>query len=306
MKTRSQEARRLLASCRLCPRKCGANRLKGEPGYCRGGLLPKVASFNAHHGEEPPISGTRGSGTIFFAGCNLRCAYCQNWPISQQGQGREVDFLEMAGMMLSLQERGCHNINFVTPSHVVAQILIALEIATGRGLAIPLVYNTSGYDSPEALSLLDGVIDIYLPDIRYEDGAASLACSDAADYPAVNRASLKEMWRQTGPLQLDGDGVAQRGMLVRHLVLPNGLSQTREALAFLAKIISPEVYLSLMSQYFPAHRANAIPELARHITTEEYWQALDWLEEFGLENGWRQELDDSGGGPKERIVKDNH
>lgn len=300
---RSQEAEKLLASCTLCPRACRADRRWGRTGYCRSGRLPAVASYNAHHGEEPPISGSRGSGTIFFSNCNLACAYCQNWPISQLGQGKEVSFEDLAGMMLELQERGCHNINLVTPSHMVAQILISLELAAGRGLRIPLVYNSSGYDSLDALSLLDGLVDIYMPDIRYLDPVVSKRYSDAADYPQTVRQSLKEMWRQVGPLQLDDDGIARRGMLVRHLVLPNGLSQSLECLEFLAKEISPQVYLSLMAQYFPAHKAPGMPELARGVTAEEYQKAVDRAGELGFANGWFQDLDHSGGGPGGRIVK---
>jgi putative pyruvate formate lyase activating enzyme len=301
---RRQEAEKLLAFCNLCPRRCGVNRRYNNNGICRSGYLPVVSSYNAHHGEEPPISGYGGSGTIFFANCNLSCAYCQNWPISQLGQGREVTFDRLAGMMMELQERGCHNVNFVTPSHMAAQILITLERAVPLGFKLPLVYNSSGYDSLDALRLLDGVIDIYLPDIRYSDPMVSQKYSGAGDYPEVDRVALKEMWRQVGQLQVDQQGVACRGMIVRHLVLPNGLSQTRHALEFLAQDISPQVHLSLMAQYFPTHRASSFPELARHINQDEYQQALGWLEELGLENGWHQELDESGGGPSDRIVKD--
>ncbi len=240
LKKRAREAGDLLASCTLCPRNCGVNRLQGQLGFCRSGFLPTVSSYNAHHGEEPPISGTRGSGTIFFSHCNLSCCYCQNWPISQLGQGQEVTVERLAGMMMELQQRGCHNINFVTPSHMTAQILMALEIAVPQGFNLPLVYNTSGYDSLDSLKLLEGVIDIYLPDIRYTDPRAAERYSGAGDYPAVNQAALKEMWRQVGELQLDDQGIAFRGMLVRHLVLPNGLSQTKEALKFLAGEISPQ------------------------------------------------------------------
>jgi len=303
LKKRAREAGDLLASCTLCPRNCGANRRQGQLGFCRSGFLPTVSSYNAHHGEEPPISGTRGSGTIFFSHCNLSCCYCQNWPISQLGQGQEVSCERLAGMMMELQQRGCHNINFVTPPHMTAQILMALEIAVPQGFNLPLVYNTSGYDSLDSLKLLEGVIDIYLPDIRYTDPGAAERYSGAGDYPAVNQAALKEMWRQVGELQLDGEGIAFRGMLVRHLVLPNGLSQTREALKFLAREMSPKAHLSLMSQFFPAHKANQTAELGRSISLEEYQQAVEWAEEFGLENGWHQELDDTGGGPPDRIVK---
>ena len=303
LKKRAREAGDLLTSCALCPRNCGANRRQGQLGFCRSGFLPTVSSYNAHHGEEPPISGTRGSGTIFFSHCNLSCCYCQNWPISQLGQGQEVSCERLAGMMIELQQRGCHNINFVTPSHMTAQILMALEIAVPQGFNLPLVYNTSGYDSLNSLKLLEGVIDIYLPDIRYTDPRAAERYSGAGDYPAVNQAALKEMWRQVGELQLDDEGITFRGMLVRHLVLPNGLSQTKEALTFLAGEISPQVHLSLMSQFFPAHKANQTAELGRNISREEYRQAVEWAEEYGLENGWHQELDDTGGGPPDRIVK---
>jgi len=299
---RCRKAEELLSSCCLCPRRCGVNRREGQKGFCRSGRLPVVSSYNAHLGEEPPISGTKGSGTIFFANCNMACVYCQNWPISQLGQGQEASFERLAGMMLELQERGCHNVNFVTPSHMTAQILLALRLAAGQGFRLPLVYNSSGYDSPESLSLLDGVVDIYLPDIRYCDPGSSKKYSQAPDYPAVCQQALKEMWRQAGELKTDQEEIAQKGMIVRHLVLPNRLSQTREALAFLANEISPAVHLSLMSQYFPIHQALDIPELSRRITAEEYRQAVEWLEELGLENGWHQELDDSGGGPADRIV----
>jgi len=304
LRKRSQEAEKLLASCALCPRACGINRRDGEIGHCRSGYLPKVSSWNAHHGEEPPISGTRGSGTIFFANCNLACAYCQNWPISQLGQGREVSLDDMAGMMLELQGRGCHNINFVTPSHMAAQIVMALEMAAGKGLRIPLVHNSSGYDSMSALRLMDGLVDIYMPDIRYLDPAVSQEYSDAADYPEAAKKALREMWRQVGPLQLDERGIAYRGMLVRHLVLPNNLSQSNECLEFLASGISPKVHLSLMAQYFPAHRAASMPELSRCLQEEEYRTVVDRAEKLGFENGWFQELDRSGGGPGGRIVKD--
>jgi putative pyruvate formate lyase activating enzyme len=304
LEERCREAEEHLSACLLCPRRCGTDRSQNQKGFCRSGYLPIVSSYNAHLGEEPPISGTRGSGTIFFANCNLACVYCQNWPISQMGQGQEVSFERLAGMMLELQARGCHNINFVTPSHMTAQILLALPIAIEQGFRLPLVYNTSGYDSQNSLKLLDGVVDIYLPDIRYCDPDSAGKYSQAPDYPKVCRAALKEMWRQAGELHLDESGLAQKGLIVRHLVLPNKLSQTREALDFLAHEISPLVHLSLMAQYFPAHQTAVMPELNRRLTDEEYRQALDWLEELGLENGWHQELDDSGGGPAGRIVRD--
>ena len=299
-----REAEVLLSSCCLCPRQCGVDRTHGQKGFCRSGCLPIVSSYNAHMGEEPPISGSKGSGTIFFANCNMACAYCQNWPISQLGQGQKVSFERLAGMMLELQERGCHNINFVTPSHMTAQILLALPIAVKQGFNLPLVYNSSGYDAQISLKLMDGVVDIYLPDIRYCDPDASERYSQAPDYPAVCRAALREMWRQAGALQTDREEIAQKGMIIRHLVLPNQLSQTREALSFLAGEISPAVHLSLMAQYFPAHQTKSMPELDRRLTSGEYREALGWMEELGLENGWHQELDDSGGGPSDRIVRE--
>lgn len=301
---RSQEARELSTSCSLCPRNCGVNRRNDQKGFCRSGYLPVVSSYNAHMGEEPPVSGARGSGTIFFANCNMACVYCQNWPISQLGQGQEVSFDRLAGMMMELQERGCHNVNFVTPSHMTAQILLSLPLAVEKGFNLPIVYNSSGYDSLTSLRLMEGVVDIYLPDIRYCDPEASEKYSQAPDYPAVCRAALKEMWRQTGELETDQKRIAQKGMIVRHLVLPNRLSQTREALTFLAKEVSPQIHLSLMAQYFPAHQTAATPELDRRLTNQEYRQALDWLDELGLENGWHQDLDDSGGGPSDRIVRE--
>ncbi len=303
LQKRSRMAHESMDSCVLCPRKCMVNRLQGHLGFCRSGFLPKISSYNVHHGEEPPISGTRGSGTIFFSHCNLACCYCQNWPISQQGQGREVSCERLAGMMLELQERGCHNINLVTPSHMAAQILMALEIAIPHGFNLPLVYNTSGYDSLDTLKLLEGSVDIYMPDIRYTDPGAAERYSGAGNYPAVNKAALREMWRQVGELKVDDGGIAFKGMLVRHLVLPNGLSQTKDALKFLSTQISPHVHLSLMSQFFPAHKANQGNELGRPISQEEYRQALAWVEGYGLDNGWHQELDDTGGGPPDRIIK---
>lgn len=305
LKRRSQEAKKLLASCSLCPRECKAARLQGQLGNCKTGYLPKLASYNVHHGEEPPISGTRGSGTLFFANCNLHCVYCQNWPISQKGQGRKVSIKELAEIMIELQKRGCHNINFVTPSHMTAQILMSLQEAIPLGFHLPLVYNSSGYDSLTSLKMLDGVIDVYLPDLRYTDNDAADKYSGARDYPGVNRAALKEMWRQVGPMQFDKDGIAFRGMLVRHLILPNGKSQTKSALEFLSKEISPQVYLSLMTQYFPGYMANQIPELNRNLYEKEYQAALGWIDEYGLEYGWHQELDNCCGGPKGRIIKDS-
>ena len=279
-----------LAACDICPRLCGVNRLRGELGYCRAGALARVAAWNVHPWEEPPISGTRGSGTIFFSHCTARCQFCQNYPISQLGVGQDADAQRLAGMMLELQGRGCHNINFVTPSHYVPQMLEALPIAIGGGLRIPLLYNTSGYDRFETLRLLEGVIDIYLPDAKYTDDAVARRLSGFVDYVAHNRAALIEMHRQVGSdLLLDEQGIAARGMVVRHLVLPHGLSQTAEVLRWLAENLSPHIYVSLMAQYFPAYKLVDDLELGRGITLDEYEAALDAFDAAGLENGWKQE-----------------
>lgn len=286
-------ARQRLAACDVCPRACGVNRLRGAEGYCRAGALVRVASWNVHPWEEPPISGERGSGTIFFSHCTARCAFCQNWPISQSGSGKEVPPERLGGMMLELQRRGCHNINLVTPSHYVPQILAGIDAAARGGLRIPILYNTNGYDALETLRLLDGVVDIYLPDAKYADDAVARRLSGFVDYTRHNRAALLEMARQVGvELQCDADGIATRGMVVRHLVLPNGLSQTPAVLHWLAENLGRGVYLSLMAQYFAAHRAVNDPELGRRISPEEYDAALEALEAEGLENGWRQELDE--------------
>ncbi len=280
----------LLGSCRVCPRECGVNRLKNDKlGFCRSGLNPIISSVSPHHGEEPPLSGTRGSGTIFFTNCNLKCAYCQNYPISQMGNGTERTVGELACQMLSLQEQGCHNLNLVTPTHFMPQILKALGIARERGFNLPIVYNTSGYESLETLGLLNGIVDIYLPDMRYSDNDAGMKYSIAPDYPEINRAAVKEMYRQVGNLVLDEHGVAQRGLIIRHLVLPGALSGTEGVMKFLAGEISKDVYISLMSQYFPAYRARELKEINRRITPEEYEDAWQIMLKYGLENGWVQE-----------------
>ncbi|MBM3335453.1 radical SAM protein, partial [Candidatus Sumerlaeota bacterium] len=229
-----------------------------------------VASHNRHDGEEPPISGTRGSGTIFLSHCTMRCVFCQNFPISQKGVGRQVGAVGLAEMMLDLQRRGCHNVNFVTPTHFVHEILAALVLAVEGGFGLPLLWNTSGYESVETLKLLDGIVDIYLPDIKYADNKMAAKYSSAINYVEANRAALREMWRQVGPLVLDDDGIAQRGMIVRHLVLPRGIAGTPDCLDFLAREVSPRVHLSLMSQYFPANRAEEFPEINSQVTRREY------------------------------------
>ncbi len=290
---RAEAAWERLRACDLCPRRCGVDRLSGQVGFCRAGAQARVASHNTHRWEEPPISGSRGSGTIFFSYCTGRCLFCQNYPISQLGVGEDVTNERLAQMMLTLQRWGCHNINLVTPTHYVPQFLAALEMAAARGLRIPIVYNTSGYERVETLRLLDGVVDIYLPDAKYADDAIARRLSGFVDYVAHNRAALLEMARQVGvTLQRDAEGIAVRGMVIRHLVLPNGLAGTEEVLRWIAENLSTSAYISLMSQYFPAYRAVGDPELGRSITFDEYDEALDALERLGFENGWRQEIDD--------------
>jgi putative pyruvate formate lyase activating enzyme len=229
---------KMLESCCICPRKCKVDRLKDNKGYCKTGLKPEVYSFIAHHGEEPPISGEKGSGTIFFSHCNMHCVYCQNYEFSQTGEGRAVDFEELADIMLELQQMGCHNINFVTPTHVMPQILKALKLAVPKGLKIPLLYNTGGYESAEIIKLLDGIVDIYLPDMRYGDADAAQKYSDASDYPKYNQESLKEMHRQVGVAEIDGEGIIKRGVIIRHLVLPDNISGTDKIMRFIAEELS--------------------------------------------------------------------
>lgn len=296
LRRRARLARRLLFACGLCPRRCGVDRLAGESGYCLTAARARVYSFLAHHGEEPPISGRRGSGTVFFSGCSLRCVYCQNCEFSQNPVGEELSERELAEVFLSLQRAGCHNVNLVTPTHVVPQVLGALAIAVEGGLTVPIVYNTSGYDLVDTLRLLEGVVDIYMPDMRYSDPGAAARYSDAADYVEVNRAAVVEMHRQVGLLQCDEDGVAVRGLLVRLLVLPGGLSGTEETIRFIARQVSPETTVSLMSQYYPAHKARSYPELARRITEEEYMRAVRVMEEEGMLSGFLQGLPASDDG----------
>lgn len=288
---RVERAYALLSPCRLCPRQCGVDRLNGERGYCQAGADPKVASWNLHPWEEPPISGTRGSGTIFFSGCTARCLFCQNYPISQLGVGNVVSVERLAEMMLELQARGAHNINLVTPTHFVPQILAALVKAVEGGLHLPLVYNSSGYEQVEVLRLLEDIVEVWLPDAKYADDEVARRLSGFRGYVAANRAALREMYRQVGDdLLLDKEGIARRGLIVRHLVLPNGLAGTEEVLRWIATELSPRVHVSLMAQYFPAHKAVGDPVLGRKISEEEYLAALEAFDAAGLERGWRQEV----------------
>jgi len=277
-----EKARSLLVQCRLCARNCGINRLNGESGQCRTTNEAIVSSFGPHFGEESPLVGKRGSGTIFFAYCNLHCVFCQNYSISQLGEGSPVDSTELAGMMLSLQAKGCHNINLVSPTHMVLFILEALEIATSRGLQLPVVYNTGGYDSIETLQVLDGIVDIYMPDMKYSAEEVGEKLSDVKQYPRVNRSAIKEMHRQVGDLQVDESGVATRGLLIRHLVLPHGLAGTEGVVKFLAEEVSTNTYLNIMAQYRPCYHASDYPELSRPITGEELSEAVEMARQYGL------------------------
>jgi len=284
------------SACRVCPRNCGIDRLAGELGGCHSGAQAAVASYTVHKGEEPPISGTNGSGTIFFANCNLRCVYCQNHQISQLRRGAEalrVSAQKLAGMMLELQRQNCHNINFVSPTHFVPSMIEALELAIEGGLHIPLVYNSNGYDSVEVLRLLEGIIDIYLPDLKYADERTGRRLSKVANYPEVARAAILEMHRQVGHLTCDEHGIAQRGLLIRHLVLPEELSRSLESLRWIRQHLSEDVYLSVMAQYYPANKAEEIPPLHRKLRFREYEKVTDALEDLHLLNGWVQSHEDA-------------
>lgn len=283
LERRVEEARGMLEECRLCGRECRVSRLESSKGAaCRTGRKAVVSSFNAHFGEEDPLVGEHGSGTIFFTNCNLHCQYCQNYEISQMGEGREVEPEELAAMMLHLQGRGCHNVNFVSPTHVVPQILEALLIAAEKGLTVPLVHNTGGYDSLEALRLLDGIIDIYMPDMKYADEETGRKYSKVKQYPQVNQAAVREIHRQVGDLVTDERGIAQRGLLVRHLVLPNGLAGTGEIVRFLSQEVSLNSYLNVMSQYRPTYKAHEYTEIDRPPSAEELQEAVDLAREAGL------------------------
>lgn len=271
-----------LRSCTVCPRHCTVNRIDGELGTCLVGAHACVASAGPHFGEEFPIRGWYGSGTIFFAGCNLRCLYCQNHDISHRPNGENLDPEALAAIMLELQEQGCHNINWVSPSHQVPQILEGLLFAARRGLRLPIVYNTSAYDDVDTLRLLEGIIDIYMPDLKYADAVVGRRLSKIPDYPAVARSAIKEMHRQVGDLQLDDEGLAIRGLLVRHLVLPHNLAGTADAMQFLAQEISPDTYVHIMDQYHPMAKAFEHPQLNRPVLTREVEEAMECARACGL------------------------
>lgn len=282
LQKKAEEAQSILGSCSICPRMCRVNRLDAETGVCHTGRQAYLSSFNAHFGEEEPLVGEHGSGTIFFTYCSLMCLFCQNFEISHEGSGRPVSEQQLAAVMLSLQKQGCHNINFVTPSHVVPQILSALVLAVPQGLSLPLVYNSSGYDRPETLKLLEGVIDIYMPDFKFWDSEIAARCCNAPDYPEVARQAVREMHRQVGDLVTDAEGIARRGLLVRHLVLPKNLAGTRQVMRFIAREVSPHTYVNVMSQYRPCGRADEVPGLEAAISPAEYRQALQEATEAGI------------------------
>lgn len=275
----------ILRECRLCPRECGVNRLEGQLGYCQAGADLMVSSAFPHFGEEPPLVGQHGSGTIFLTHCNLRCIFCQNYDISHLGRGEPIAPSDMARTMVRLQEMGCHNINFVTPTHYAAQIVAALPLGIEMGLRLPIVYNCSGYESLEILQLLDGIVDIYMPDAKFMEAQDARQFCNAPDYPEVLRVVLKEMHRQVGDLVMDEDGIAMRGLLVRHLVLPEGAAGTAEVVCFLSQEISKNTYLNVMAQYHPDYQACRYPELSRPISVREYGQALALAKEAGLARG---------------------
>ena len=283
LRQRVAEARQHLERCDLCANQCHVNRHETTVGtVCQTGAQAVVSSYGAHHGEEKPLSGWNGSGTIFFSRCNLHCVYCQNWEISHKGIGRELSAGELASMMLYLERQGCHNINFVSPSHVVAPIIEAVEIAALSGLRIPLVYNTGGYDSLEALRLLDGIVDIYMPDMKYGSSDVARRFSKVQDYAEVNQKAVKEMHRQVGDLSLSPDGLAQRGLLIRHLVLPGDISNCSGVLTFIANEISMRTYINLMDQYRPCYRADDYPPLDQPLNRRDYQLAVECAHRLGL------------------------
>lgn len=276
---------KILEHCTLCPRNCKVNRLNDEKGFCGVGLLPLVSSVGPHFGEEPELVGRNGSGTIFFAGCNLGCLFCQNYDISHLRHGDEISTKDLAKEMLTLQKAGCHNINLVTPSHVVPQIVEALIYAVEKGLDIPIVYNTGGYDALDTLKLLDGIVDIYMPDAKFVDPKNSKKYCNAEDYPDIMKTAIKEMHRQVGDL-IVSKGIAVKGLLVRHLVMPQGLAGTREAIHFLATEISRNTYVNIMDQYRPYYKASDFPEINRRITQAEYEEAVEMARKEGLWRGF--------------------
>lgn len=282
---RVEEAYSIFEECQLCPRRCGVNRLNGERGFCRAPAKLMVYAAQPHYGEEISLVGRNGSGTIFFSNCNLRCVFCQNWPIALAGRGEQIDDEQLAGMMIHLQKISCHNINLVTPTHVMPNILNATQIAYKRGLRIPLVYNTSGYERIEIMKLLDGIVDIYLPDMKYMDAdQAAKYSSGASDYPEETQKAVIEMHRQVGEHQINRQGVAIRGLMIRHLVMPNRVAGTEKFVKWVAENLPKSTYVNIMHQYHVDYKAFEYPAIWRGITREEYLEAMGWAEEYGLTN----------------------
>lgn len=285
LRKRGEELWEIMKNCRLCPRECGVNRLKGERGFCGASSQLEVSSFHPHYGEERPLVGKGGSGTVFFTNCGLRCVFCINWEISQGGMGKPKEIEDLAEMMLELQKIGCHNINLVTPTHYSPHIVLAVDSAAGRGLRLPLVYNTCGWERIEILKKLDGIIDIYLPDFKYSDGKMAEKYSSGADtYPEITKMALLEMYRQVGVAKPALDGLMYRGLMIRHLVMPNNVSGSKEIIDWIAKYLPKETYLNIMSQYRPMYKAFEYPEINRRITREEYNEVVRMAREAGLTN----------------------
>lgn len=279
----------MLESCRLCPRRCGKNRLSGETGFCKAGALPRVALASLHYWEEPCISGTRGSGTVFFSLCNLRCVFCQNHDISHGGFGKDLGISQLASVFLRLMAKGAHNINLVTPAHFLPQVAYAIKLAKDRGLAIPIVYNTNAYENPETLVHLEGLVDVYLPDLKYHNEYAARRYSSAQDYFSWATRAVLEMFRQVGAATFSDEGIMTRGVLIRHLVLPGLADDSKQVLNWVRSHLPRDIYLSIMSQYVPMHLAAGYPEINRRVTEAEYEEVLDHFDEIGLENGFMQE-----------------
>jgi len=282
LKERSDKLNEMLKECRLCPNECLADRVNGETGDCHSIDEVMISSYGPHYGEEPPLTGTLGSGTIFFTNCNLSCQFCQNYDISQLGRGTSVSIDELARIMIGLQNSGCHNINFVTPTHFTPQIVDALIVAINKGLQIPLVYNCGGYESVETLKLLEGIIDIYMPDIKYSKNETAEKYSHIKNYWDVVRRAVKEMHRQVGNLKISKRGIAQSGLLIRHLILPNNISGSKEVIDFIAGEISNDTYLNLMDQYYPSYKADNYKELNRRISKEDYYEIIDYAKKYEM------------------------
>ncbi|MCP5108179.1 MAG: radical SAM protein [bacterium] len=285
LKKRGEELWKIMSSCKLCPRECGADRIAGEKGFCNGGSNLEISSYHPHYGEEKPLVGKGGSGTIFLTNCGLRCVFCINWEISQGGHGKRESIEKMAKMMLKLQKTGCHNINFVTPTHYSPHIVLAVDKAAAKGLRLPLVYNTCGWERPDILKKLDGIVDIYLPDFKYSDGKmADRYSSGAESYPELTQNALLEMHRQVGTAKPAADGLMYRGLMIRHLVMPNNVSGSKKVIGWIAENLPKDTYLNLMSQYRPMYKAGKYPKIARKITRKEYKDVIKWAKDAGLTN----------------------